>query len=178
MTKPPNRSKYTPKLHKEIVASIRKGRPKETTFRLVGIHPQTGWDWLNLGRTHPDKYPHFVKLAEDIDQAIAEVQAERISLILAAADSDAKHWTAAAWYLERTDPANWGRRDKVEIDAPRPLIQLNQVVLADPEARKKASDFLNSVASPDKYEVIDAPQETQTERQLRSLPPTPRAANE
>src|SRR5687768_4059663 len=101
MPNPPNRSKYTPELHEQIVSNIRQGYPKTTTFRLVGLAPDTGWDWLRYGREQPDKYPQYVKLAEDIEQAIAEVQAERVNQILAAAQ-DPKHWTAAAWYLERT----------------------------------------------------------------------------
>lgn len=146
MSKPPNNSKYTPELHEQIVANIRQGYPKTTTFRLVGIDPDTGWTWLRHAREQPDRYPYYVKLAEDIDQAIAEVQAARVDQILAAAQ-DPKHWTAAAWYLERTDPQTWGRKDRVQLDAgdSGPLFQLNQLVLTDADAREGARELLRRI---------------------------------
>lgn len=130
-------------MHEQIVAYIRQGYPKTTTFRLVGLGSDTGWDWLRYGREQPDKYPHYVKLAEDIEHAIAEVQAERVDQILAAAQ-DPKHWTAAAWYLERTDPQTWGRKDRLQVDAgdSGPLIQLNQLVLTDADARETSRELL------------------------------------
>jgi hypothetical protein len=172
MSKPPNRSKYTPELHEQIVAYIRQGYPKTVAFRLVGLNADTGWDWLRAGRERPDDYPHYVQLAEDIDHAIAEVQAERVDQILAAAQ-DPKHWTAAAWYLERTDPQTWGRKDRVQLDAgdSGPLIQLNQLVLVDGDARQSSRELLRRATA---LGSVDADE-------LRALPqprPAPPSENE
>ena len=168
MPKPPNRSKYTLALHEQIVAYIRQGYPKTTTFKLVGLNPDTGWDWLRYGRERPDDYPHYVKLAEDIDHAIAEVQAERVDQILAAAQ-DPKHWTAAAWYLERTDPQSWGRKDRVELNTGEsgPLFQLNQLVLTDAEAREGSRSMLRRIAG------LGAPDDSQPRELPRPRPDTP-----
>jgi len=163
-TKPPNHSKYTPELHEQIVAFIRKGYPKGTTFRLVGLHADTGFEWLRYGREQPDRFPHYIKLAEDIEQAIAEVQAERVDLILNAAQADPRNRTAAAWYLERTDPGTWGRKDRVEIDASQPLIQLNQVVLSDAGTRDQARELLRHVSGLAALELTSP-------RELPSPPP-------
>jgi hypothetical protein len=168
MPRTPNRSKYTPELHEQIVALIRKGYPKTVAFRLVGLNADTGWVWLRYGREQPNKYPHYVKLAEDIDHAIAEVQAERVDQILAAA-RDPKHWTAAAWYLERTDPQTWGRKDRVQLDAgdSGPLIQLNQLILVDDDARQSSRELLRratAIGSGDQDEPRALPQ---------PLPPSP-----
>jgi len=120
---------YSKEMHKTIVEEVRAGRPKTLAFRLSGLHPDTIWDWLRLARHHPEQYPQYVQLGEDIDAAKAAAEAEALDRIKAAAKSDPKHWTADAWYLERTNPAEYGRRDKVEveIEAEKPLIQLNQV---------------------------------------------------
>jgi hypothetical protein len=171
MTNPPDRSKYTPELHEQIVAYIRQGYPKTTTFRLVGLHQDTGFDWLRYGRERPDDYPHYVKLAEDIEHAIAEVQAERVDQILAAA-RDPKNWTAAAWYLERTDPQTWGRKDRVQVDAgDQPLLQLNQLILVDADTRQEMRGFLRRVTGL----VAGDPDDS---RALPQPPPPPPSENE
>jgi hypothetical protein len=139
--------KYSKKLHVVIVQSIRNGHTKTVASRAAGLNEQTLFDWLAMGRTQPDKYPEYVKLGEEIEQAKAEAEAEALDLIHAAAKSDPKHWTAAAWYLERTNPAEFSRRDRVEIEAgSKPLVQINQVVLVDEEARELARRNLVMVA--------------------------------
>ena len=42
-----------------------------------------------------------------------------------------KSWQSAAWWLERTDPANFGQRNNLNISAEKPLI-----VVADEETKK------------------------------------------
>jgi hypothetical protein len=151
---------YSKALHKLICDLLREGRPKTLAFKLAGVHPDTVWDWLRMGRTSPDRYPQYVQLAEDIEQAIADAEAEALDLIRAAAKSDPKHWTAAAWYLERTNPKEYGKRDTVEIEGgTRPLVQLNQLVLTDPEVREQARDLLRRVtqhALPTSRETVDS----------------------
>ena len=126
---------------------MRAGRPKTIAFRLTGLHPDTVWDWLRLGRARPGDYPQYVRLAEDIEHAKAEAEAEALDRIKAAAKSDPKHWTADAWYLERTNPKEFGRRERVEVEASAPLIQLNQVVLSNPEVRDQARALLRQVTA-------------------------------
>jgi hypothetical protein len=49
----------------------------------------------------------------------AEGQAEAAySTIVANAAADPKNWTAAAWWLERRHPADYAKRDKVEMSGP------------------------------------------------------------
>lgn len=46
----------------------------------------------------------------------AEAEAEgRYTAIIARATNDPKNWTAAAWWLERRHPNEFGRRDRVEV---------------------------------------------------------------
>jgi len=166
---PPRNSKYTPEIHELIVARIREGNPKSTAFRLVGLHADTCWDWLRYAREDPERYPHFVRLTEDIEQAIAEVQAESVAIIRQAPALDPRNWTAAAWYLERTDPQTWGRKDRVEVDASKsaPLFQLNQIVLTNEDAREQGRALIRRVAG-----VIE-PRQPHEPIELPSPPPVP-----
>lgn len=49
-------------------------------------------------------------------QAKAEAQAARLETIQRAGESNPALWASSAWILERTDPANFGRRDQVQVD--------------------------------------------------------------
>lgn len=156
-------SKYSPEVHEEIVKFIREGASKSMAFKLAGLNEQTPFDWLAQGRKDPEKYPEYVQLAADIDFATAEVQQEMVASIKATATSGRPHtWQAAAWYLERTAPADFGKNDRVEVKLPDgPLVQLNQVILNDSEARSIGRDLLRRVTAPIALEegdedVIDA----------------------
>ena len=147
MTRNQHLRKYSPALHAKIVENIRKGQPKRIAFSVARVNPQTVWDWITQGKRFPETYPEYVKLAEDIEQAQDEAIADRLALIQGAAESDPKHWTAAAWQLERMHPDQFGRRDRVEVEASRPLAQLNQLILADPHTRELSRQLLGRVAS-------------------------------
>lgn len=139
-------SKYNAETHKTIVDAIRKGSSKSDAFLLAGISKDVGFDWLRYGRQRPNDYPHYVKLGRDIDEAQAQVRAEMIERVQVAAKGDEKNWTAAAWYLERTAPEEYGKREQVRIEGGEtPLVQLNQVILVDGEARAASRALLKRV---------------------------------
>src|SRR5688500_1679884 len=140
-------SSYTEEKGKEIVEHILAGNSKTNAFKLAGFHPDVVFAWLKRGKEDPDRYPELAELHENVEEATAHVQGEMAQRIRLTALSGAPNtWQAAAWYLERTDPANWGKRDQVKIEADKPLIQLNQVVLEDPETRAIGRDLLRRVA--------------------------------
>jgi hypothetical protein len=143
---PPNKSKYTEERHTTIVEAIRSGNSKATSFRLAGIAPDTGHDWLKFGRDRADEYPNYAKLVDDVEQALAEYEASRVSLITTAADTGS--WQAAAWWLERRNSETWGRHDRIKHEGNnRPTIQLNQVILKDASARELSRNLLRQLAS-------------------------------
>ncbi len=49
-----------------------------------------------------------------VEKAEGEAEATYSGLVARAAD-DSKNWTAAAWWLERRHPNDYGRRDRVEV---------------------------------------------------------------
>jgi len=166
---PPRSSKYTPEIHELIVARIREGNPKSTAFRLVGLHADTCWDWLRYAREDPERYPHFVRLTEDMAEAKAQAEAESLAIIRQAPTLDPRNWAAAAWYLERTNPAEWGRKDRVEVDTSKsaPLFQLNQIVLSDDGARDDTRALIRRLAG------LIEPRQAHKPIELPSPPPVP-----
>jgi hypothetical protein len=53
-------------------------------------------------------------LGTEIEKAEADAEATYSALVAKAA-GDPKNWTAAAWWLERRRPDDFGKRDRVEV---------------------------------------------------------------
>jgi hypothetical protein len=71
----------------------------------------------------------------------AEAQAEATySTIVANAAADPKNWTAAAWWLERRHPADYAKREKVEMTGKDggPIDHRNVTALPDHERQALA----------------------------------------
>lgn len=146
-------SLYTEEVHRQVCESVAKGRSLKDSGLLAGLGKETLDTWMYQGRHDPEKYPHLAKLVEDIEVARAERRAEAVDAIVQVGQSGQPgSWQSNAWYLERTDPENWGRKDKVEHVNDAPKQQINQVILVDSGAREAAFDLLERVAghaSPD-----------------------------
>jgi len=136
--------KYCPEVHEKIVEGVREGQSKTMAFKLSGVNPDTVFDWMRQGREQPEEYPHLAKLYQDVEFAKAEAEAEALADIKTAGKQDAKYWQARAWYLERTNPKEFGRQENLKIEDDRPPVQinLNQVVLTDGATRDVARSLL------------------------------------
>lgn len=97
-----------------MLHAIELGLPIEKAATLIGIAPRTWRDWLQRAKD-PEAHAYWQQLGLEIDQAKARCMQRRLEQIEAAAQ-DPKHWTAAAWHLERADPENFGRNAHVTID--------------------------------------------------------------
>lgn len=141
-------TKYTPETHKKILENIKEGVSVTDAGLLAGLGTDTLFTWMEKGRRRADEYPEFAKLVADIEVAKAERRAQAVKNIVTVGNSQqAGTWQANAWYLERTDPENWGRKDKVEhVGNESPQTQINTVVLIDADARETARDLLSRVA--------------------------------
>lgn len=148
VTKRTNKTLYSAKVHKAIIASVKKGYSLTDAGLLAGLGTDLIHDWLSKGRHTPDTHPHLASLVADIAVAQAERRGAAVDSIVAVGTSQLPGtWQASAWYLERTDPDNWGRKDKVEHTGDTgPKTQLNTVVLIDTDAREAARDLLKRIA--------------------------------
>lgn len=106
-------NKCTPEVLTKFLEALRLGCYRDDAARYAGIHPSTASRWIKDGEDPmaEECYREFHKrvLAEE-----ARVAMRASGIILKAADHD---WKAAAWWLERKRPDQWGRKDRrQEID--------------------------------------------------------------
>jgi transposase len=144
-----NRKYDDPKIQKIILDALEDGNYLHVAARLAGIHPDTLHEWISRGRSETGP-PALIEFVERIDLALAKWEAETVKVVHATAQSGRPNtWQAAMTMLERKSPDRWGKRDRlgVEIDANRPLVQVNQLVISDPGVREASREFLRRVTS-------------------------------
>ena len=122
--------KYNKSTVNKIIAALADGQGRVAAVKEAGISFQAFCVWL-------EKYSEFferVKKAEEIGY-------EKIHDVCKHSIINDPSWQSAAWWLERTDPANYGQRNNLNISAEKPLI----VVAA--EETKKLLEKLDDNAS-------------------------------
>lgn len=112
---------FTPETRTAILTALVEGQTRRVAAALGGISYNCMYMWLRRGQTafvegqwHPDDEP-YVNFYKAVAKAEAEAHALQVTRILDAA----KHrqgWAAAAWYLERKYPMEWGRKDVVSVN--------------------------------------------------------------
>ena len=165
----PRRTKLTDRLQADFLAAIRAGVPVRHACGALGIHEATFYRWLR----HPA--PRYRAFSEAVERAREEAYLGAVANLRAAMRED---WRAAAWYLERRHPEEWGRpyrdperygRVAVTVDrtapppeqalAPRggkaePVYRLDLDALP-PEALRAIVEQLEAQGGPGAGEVID-----------------------
>jgi hypothetical protein len=109
--------KLTATVRETICGAVERGATFETACEANRIAASTGWEWLSRGMGRdPDRpsTPEFAEFAEALTRARAKAEQREVELILKAAEDD---WRAAAWMLERRNPARYGRNpvQRVEV---------------------------------------------------------------
>lgn len=94
--------KYTPDRRKRILEALRQGNTRRVAVALAGISYETFCDWM---RKHPD-------FSEQCKNAEAEAELASVQIIRKAAIDT---WQAAAWWLERRRPEEWGNSHVVKV---------------------------------------------------------------
>lgn len=95
---------------KKLCDALRGGNYLETAAAYAGVPKTTLHDWLRKGRKGTEPYAAFVA---EVEEALGAAETGFVVRVATAA-RDPRHWTAAAWWLERRFPDRWGRRDRVE----------------------------------------------------------------
>lgn len=109
-----------------IKGALRRGSPLADALRIAGVPRRTWRTWVKIGEDELarcmaedcDPEPHlapYVEFVQDTEQARSEGVNVLLDRIWQASD-DPKHWTAAAWLLERTDPQHFARRIHAIVD--------------------------------------------------------------
>ena len=87
------------------------GNTIQTACALAGLSRKSYYRWLKEAEDAPEGHPlrHF---RDTVKEALAEAQHRMLMIIQKAAVKD---WRAAAWFLERRCPEDWGRVRLVKI---------------------------------------------------------------
>lgn len=95
-------SKRTPEVEAAILAALEIGNTRTDSAMAAGVHPSTLERWTR-------RYAGF---RSDVERAEAKARMRMVGIIAVASQTT---WQAAAWYLERRNPAEWGRRERLEV---------------------------------------------------------------
>lgn len=115
------------KLIKEISAVIADGNYAVVACEYVGINPSTYYDWLNRGEREPGSI--YEDFSNAIKKARAQAEVRNVDLLRNHAKES---WQASAWWLERTQPNRWGKRERKDN--------------ANDEALEKLDDILGAIS--------------------------------
>ena len=94
-------SKFTPERRARVLEAITGGATRTAAALHAGIDERTLYRWMD----------RYVSFASDLTRAEADAELRCTALIQRAAEID---WRAAAWWLERRRPDEYGRRERVD----------------------------------------------------------------
>jgi len=104
---------------KAITDLLERGNTYTASAKAVGINPATLAQWIRKGRELTmlsreldDSEQLFVDFFTAVEKARATAEIRAVEKIRQAGDSS---WQAAAWYLERANPQDWGLIRRTEI---------------------------------------------------------------
>ena len=106
----PRPSELTDDIALAIADSLEDGCSIADAAALAGIAESTYHNWIKRGEAGEPRFAEFLELTR---AARARGRQKHVKAIAAAAVDD---WRAAAFFLERSDPANWGRKDKLNAE--------------------------------------------------------------
>jgi hypothetical protein len=114
-----------PHMEQTLLDYIRIGTPVRIAVTTAGVSEQTFYSWINRGMAERERLKLvkgakenpteviFLKFLEQVEQAKAEAITKKVAVI--AKSGNDGDWRAAAWWLERQMPEEFGRTDRVEI---------------------------------------------------------------
>ena len=127
--------KLTNKLCDEICNDIKAGVPIKHAAISHGITEVTFYNWYNKGKKA--KQGKFRDFYDDVEEAKSIAITLRARRIYKAGESN---WQADAWWLERVDPENFGRKDHHKIESENTNINFN--MKSDDEVLKEHADTI------------------------------------
>jgi hypothetical protein len=114
--------KLTDRLCDEICNDIKAGVPIVHAAISHGITHTTFYDWYNKGKNAKSgKFKQFHDKVEEAKSVAITLRARRIY------KAGEDNWQADAWWLERVDPDNFGKKDfhdvRMEADVKTDLLE-------------------------------------------------------
>lgn len=117
-------TKLTDEVQKKILDAVRAGIWLDQAAALAGIAASSLFLWVDKGQRALELADLeereligvekvYADFSESLKKARAEAEARNITLVQQAASDGT--WQAAAWFLERSFPNRWGRKDRMEV---------------------------------------------------------------
>jgi len=97
-------SKLTPQVQKTICDALEYGQTYEAAAALAGITSSTVRLWLSKAEG-PDPAKDVAAFSAAVQRARGVAERRALDMVWAAG----RGWQAGAWFLERSNPAVWGR---------------------------------------------------------------------
>lgn len=125
---------------KAIAGALEDGHYAETACALAGVGVSSFYRWMETGEADAEADVKSIQrdLWEAVEKARAVAEDRALAVIREAATTpiygaagnvtSTGQWQAAAWYLERTKPERYGRREKHEHSGSVTLTQLEALV--------------------------------------------------
>jgi len=116
-------TKLTRKLIAEMATVLAAGNTMDKSADYCGIDGATAFRWQARGRAEQARLAKskrakpkaserpYCDFSDAVKKARAKAQVRAVAIINLAAPTN---WTAAAWFLERSDPDHWGRKERRE----------------------------------------------------------------
>ena len=127
--------KLTNRLCDEICNDIKAGVPIKHAAISHGITEVTFYNWYNKGKKA--KKGKFRDFYDDVEEAKSIAITLRARRIYKAGESN---WQADAWWLERVDPENFGRKDRHTVQSENINTNINFKMKSDDEVLKEHAD--------------------------------------
>jgi hypothetical protein len=105
-------SNLTPEVQKAICDGIRNGMPIEHVMDYVGLTDHTFYRWMRQGKSDHTEDSVYIRFRKAVKKARAANIRRHIKNIRKHSEST---WQASAWFLERRDPKNFGRKEVEEL---------------------------------------------------------------
>lgn len=125
----------TPEMGTALVKLIKGGMPLSRAADHEGIHWSTFCRWMKRDGSPYEAFRDSVKRAKAASQKKMIRDIRR----------GVENWQARAWYLERSDPKNWGRRDRLDT-----TIRKGEPIKPGEDARTVREKLVAALAEVDK----------------------------
>lgn len=96
-----------------IAGYVAEGQTVSNACALAGAGRSTYYTWLKRGEEDIEAGAKTLYATFAVAVTKAEAEAEK-TFVQRVKTATMEHWQAAAWYLERKNPTDWGRKDRHE----------------------------------------------------------------
>ena len=129
--------KLTDELCDNICKDIKEGVPIVHASVANGISTSTFYSWYDKGKEA--KSGKYKKFHDEINEARSVAVTLRAKRVYKAGETS---WQADAWWLERVDPENFGRKDKMEVKSDNTNTNVNMEVKPTDKVLEENADTI------------------------------------